>query len=298
MVKHAGRRGDLMLAKTITTAILIGTLFALTITMAGAILPLQVQAQNATGTRNTTTGTTGLANNNKNTTVVGANSSTLAAGQVNVTGVDTFTASGYIAGLILPMASTNGQMGNSSSSNMTSMASSNATSGGNATLSPTTSTNSAATTNATTLSSVVPAKAFILSGAWHIRVENGKILFLDIKFTKVHLDASNRHVHEITNFRPVATASNNNNTGSNNSTSIRLNANGTTTITGTTDVSLNRAVTWTNVKTVIVIDKLSTITIMLDPKETSNHFLGQSIYGTVNMLKDGKGNNIITFPRP
>jgi predicted membrane protein len=134
----------------------------------------------------------------------------------------------------------------------------------------------------------VPAKTFILSGAWHIRVENGKILFLDIKFTKVHLDASNRHVHEITNFHPANI----------NNTSIQLNANGTTTIMGTTDVALNQAATWNNVKTVIVIDKLSTITVMLDPKDTSNHFLGQSIYGTVNMLKDKEGNSVVTFPRP
>jgi hypothetical protein len=151
--------------------------------------------------------------------------------------------------------------------------------------SPSLSTNSTAA--ATTLSSVVPAKTFILSGAWHMKAENGKISLLDIKFTKVHLDASNRHVHEISNFHPAS-----------NNTSIKLNANGTTTITGTTDVALNHQVTWNNVKTVIVIDKLSTITIMLDPKDTSNHFVGQSIYGTVNMLKDKDGNNVAMFPRP
>jgi hypothetical protein len=67
---------------------------------------------------------------------------------------------------------------------------------------------------------------------------------------------------------------------------------------GTTDVALNHAITWTHVKTVIAIDKLSTITIMLDPKDTSNHFLGQSIYGTVNMLKNKDGNSVVTFPRP
>ncbi len=261
-----------MLPKSITTAILIGILIATTILTTEAILPKQAQAQNATGASNMTAGATSQANSNKtdnSTMAMGSNSSTLAAGQANATGVDTFAASGYIAGLILPVAD-------------------NTT---------TTVTNSSAT-NATTLASVVPAKTFILSGAWHIRAENGKISFLDIRFTKVHLDASNRHVHEIMNFRPAAAANSTNTGDANANTSIRLNANGTTTITGTTDVSLNHAVTWTNVKTVIVIDKLSTITIMLDPKETSNHFLGQSIYGTVNMLKDGKGNSIVTFPRP
>jgi hypothetical protein len=212
------------------------------------------------------------------------NSTVAASSSLNATQLDTFSASGYIASLILPVPPASGQAGNSSSSTG-SAAPSNAT-GGNTTSSSSPSlTNS--TTNVTALTSVVPAKTFILSGAWHIKAENGKISFFDIKFTKVHLDASNRHTHEINNFHPAS-----------NNTSIRLNANGTTTITGTTDVALNHAITWTKVKTVIVIDKLSTITVMLDPKDTSNHFLGQSIYGTVNMLKDGKGSNIEMYARP
>jgi hypothetical protein len=276
MIKHAKKVGSLMLPKSIRIAILIGTVIATTILATEAIVPKQAQAQNATEGGNMTTQTTNQANSNNNnsTMAMGSNSSTLAAGHVNATGVGTFAASGYIAGLILPVPPAAGD-----------------------TTTPSTVTNSSAT-NATTLASVVPAKTFILSGAWHIRAESGKISFLDIRFTKVHLDASNRHIHEIMNFRPAAAANSTNTGSANANTSLRLNANGTTTITGLTDVSLNHAVTWTNVKTVIVIDKLSTITIMLDPKETSNHFLGQSIYGTVNMLKDGKGNSIMTFPRP
>ncbi len=246
---------------TIMAAIMIAVISGAIFSFMTAVAPKQVQAQNMT-------------QSNKNMTAMN-NLTGLASSQENATGVDTFAASGYIAGLILPMPPAADNTTTSS-----------------------TVTNSSSTTNATTLASVVPAKTFILSGAWHIRAENGKISFLDIRFTKVHLDASNRHVHEIMNFRPAAAANSTNTGDANANTSIRLNANGTTTITGTTDVSLNHAVTWTNVKSVIVIDKLSTITIMLDPKETSNHFLGQSIYGTVNMLKDGKGNSIVTFPRP
>jgi hypothetical protein len=115
-----------MLAKTITTAILIGAFFGMTILMAGPILPKQVQAQNATGHSNMTTGTTSQVINN-NAMATSSNSSTLALGQANVTGIDTFAAAGYISGLILPVPSTIGQMGNSSSSNMTSMTPSNAT---------------------------------------------------------------------------------------------------------------------------------------------------------------------------
>jgi predicted membrane protein len=151
-----------------------------------------------------------------------------------------------------------------------------------------TSSASAATiTNSTTISSILPAKAFILGGAWHLKAENGKITFFDVRFTKVHLDASNRHVHEIGNFRPAS-----------NNTSFMLNPDGITTIAGTVDIKLNGATTWTNVKTVIIIDKLSTIVITLDPKDTSNHFLGQSVYGTVSMLKDKDRHDIVTFVRP
>jgi hypothetical protein len=200
------------------------------------------------------------------TTMNSNNSSALAGSTVNSTGLDTFSAAGPIAGLILPAPPAES---NSTGSNMT-MPSSPPQS-----------------PNATALASVVPANTFILSGAWHLKAENGNVTFLDARFTKVHLDASNRHVHEIGNFHPAS-----------NNTSVRLNANGTTIIMGTTDVALNHAITWTKVKTAIVIDKLSTITIMLDPKDTSNHFVGQSIYGTVNMLKDKNGNNVVMFPRP
>ncbi|AIF84828.1 hypothetical protein NTE_02787 [Candidatus Nitrososphaera evergladensis SR1] len=243
-----------MIAKTAAASIMMGIVFATALSFAGILIPTQIQAQNMTEPTNNMT-----AMNNSN-----SNSSVLAGGAVNSTGLDTFSAAGPIAGLILPASPAES---NSTGSNMTLPSSSSQ--------------------NTTALASVVPAKTFILSGAWHLNAENGKVTFFDARFTKVHLDASNRHVHEISNFRPAS-----------NDTSIRLNANGTTTIMGTTDVALNHAITWTNVKTAIVIDKLSTITIMLDPKDTSNHFVGQSIYGTVSMLKDKNGNHVAMFARP
>ena len=247
-------------------SIVLGTALSLM----GVLAPKQILAQNATESNNMTS----------SSMMTNSNSSVLATGPVNATGLGTFSAAGYIAGLILPASSADNQAGNIN--NMTSSTAPSNTTGSNMT-SPSSSMNSTATMNA----SVVPPKTFILSGAWHLKAENGNITLFDVKFTKVHLDASNRHVHEISNFHPAS-----------NNTSIQLNANGTTTIAGTVDVALNHAITWTNVKTVIIIDKLSTITIMLDPKDTSNHFVGQSIYGTVNMLRDKDGHSIVTFPRP
>jgi hypothetical protein len=261
-----------MLTKTIATLMMVGIVLETALSLMGVLAPKQILAQNATESNNMTS----------SSMMTNSNSSVLATGPVNATGLGTFSAAGYIAGLILPASSADNQAGNIN--NMTSsMAPSNTT--GSNMMSPSSSSlmNSTATMNA----SVVPPKTFILSGAWHLKAENGNITLFEVKFTKVHLDASNRHVHEISNFHPAS-----------NNTSIQLNANGITTIAGTVDVALNHAITWTNVKTVIIIDKLSTITIMLDPKDTSNHFVGQSIYGTVNMLRDKEGHSIVTFPRP
>jgi hypothetical protein len=263
-----------MVTRTITTmmltTIMIVVVSGMILSFIGVLMPKQIQAQNMSESSNMTS----------SSMMTDSNSSVLATGPVNATGLGTFSAAGYIAGLILPASSADNQAGNIN--NMTSSTAPSNTTGSNMT-SPSSSMNSTATMNA----SVVPPKTFILSGAWHLKAENGNITLFDVKFTKVHLDASNRHVHEISNFHPAS-----------NNTSIQLNANGTTTIAGTVDVALNHAITWTNVKTVIIIDKLSTITIMLDPKDTSNHFVGQSIYGTVNMLRDKDGHSIVTFPRP
>lgn len=251
-----------MVTKTVatmmTTAIMIAVIFGIVFAFTTTFVPKQIHAQQQNVTTESSKNMTTMTMNNNN-------SSVLAASQVNATGLGTFSVAGPIAGLILPASSTDVQIMNS-----------------NVTIST-----GEQPSNSTAFASVLPAKTFILGGAWHLKAENGKVTFLDIRFTKVHLDASNRHVHEISNFRP-----------SNSSLPIQLNANGTTPIIGTVDVALNHAVIWTNVKTAIVIDKLSTITIMLDPKDTSNHFLGQSIYGTINMLKDRDGKDIVSFPRP
>ena len=119
-----------------------------------------------------------------------------------------------------------------------------------------------------------------------MNVSNGKVSLFDVRFTKVHLDATSRHTHEITNLTLT----------DNNNTSIKLNMNGTTTITGTMGVALNNIVVWKNVKTIITINDGSTIIISLDSKDTSNHFNGQSIYGVVDTVTDKNGKDIVHFP--
>jgi len=194
------------------------------------------------------------ATNNTMTTTMHTPNSTLTATN-NSTAIDTFSAEGSIGSLIL--------------TNMTlSSPSNNVTS-------PTTS----------TPASLLPGKTFVLSGYWQLKVDNGNVTSFVARFTKVHIDATNRHTHEIANF-----------TSSNNNVSLKPNVNGTTLISGVSDVALNNATAWSDVNTTIIVNDLSTITISLNPSTTSNHFNGQSIYGIVNALKDKGGNQLISFP--
>ncbi len=145
---------------------------------------------------------------------------------------------------------------------------------------------SATSTGNNTIASVVPEKTFILTGSWHMKVEDGNVTYFTAKFTKVHVDATNRHTHKLANFHTTS------------SLPAKLNANGTTFISGTIDVGMNGANAWTSVRTTIMIEKLSTIVISLDPTDTDNHFKGQSIYGTVNLLIGKDGRPVLTFPHP
>ncbi len=196
----------------------------------------------------------------------------------NLSSIDTFSAAGAISSLVYPNATI---PSNATTTTPSASAQGNGTTKGNASSAPPPSSSSTMPTPA----SVLPAKTFILSGFWQLDVTNGKLSFFDARFTKVHLDATNRHTHEITNF-----------TLTNNNSLVKLNANGTTTLNGTTGVALNNAVPWKNVKTTITINDLSTIIISLDPKDTSNHFMDQSIYGVVTIVKDKNGKDIVHFP--
>ncbi len=214
------------------------------------------------------------------------NATTTARTATNLTSIDTFSASGSISSLQLE--SLNASALKTTTPAPTSATRTNAATtaaAGNASSSPTT-TITNTTTSASTAAAILPVKTFILSGFWHMNVSNGKVSLFDVRFTKVHLDATSRHTHEITNLTLT----------DNNNTSIKLNMNGTTTIIGTTGVALNNVVVWKNVKTIITINDGGTIIISLDSKDTSNHFDGQSIYGVVDTVTDKNGKDIVHFP--
>lgn len=244
---------------TLATLVGIAILFVLASTLYESIIQHTAIAagNNSTNSLTDTPSINSTATSSSNTTAA------------NLTSPNTFSAAGSISSLIYP--------------NVTMPTSSQTTPNTNVTTNGNASFNTANVSGA----SVLTPKTFILSGFWHLKVDNGNITFFDVRFTKVHLDATNRHTHEITNFTMAGNSSN---------SSVKLNANGTTTITGTTGVALNNVVVWRNVKTTIAINNLSTIVISLDPKDTSNHFLGQSIYGVVTMIKDKNGKVMESFP--
>ena len=129
-------------------------------------------------------------------------------------------------------------------------------------------------------SSLSNATKFVLSGDWNLTVNTGKVTNFAAKFIKVLNDSSRWHTHDIINFKPSNT----------NNTTVQLSPDKSASIPGTVDIKLNNTSAWNNVKTNISISKGKVITINLDNNATGNHFQGQPIYGAVESIKDGNGN--------
>jgi hypothetical protein len=139
------------------------------------------------------------------------------------------------------------------------------------------------TTSTINPSSLSVATKFLLSGDWNLTVNGGKVTNFAAKFIKVLNDSTKWHTHDIINFKP----SNINNT------IVQLSPDKSASIQGTVDVKLNNTSAWNNVKSNISISKGKVITINLDNNATGNHFQGQTIYGVVESIKDGNGNELL-----
>jgi hypothetical protein len=127
-------------------------------------------------------------------------------------------------------------------------------------------------TNATT-PTAAPAESllpYILGGDWSMDVNNGNVTNFDSNFTMVHTDGTEKHTHDIANF-----ASNPD------SAPFQPNTNETALVLGTSNIGTNGSPKWNNVDTTIILDKLSTLSIILDSNATDNHFKNQPIYGIV-----------------
>jgi hypothetical protein len=125
------------------------------------------------------------------------------------------------------------------------------------------------------------AKKFILFGDWKLIVNKGDVKDFQAKFINVLPDGTRWHTHELVGFRT-----------DNNITKIHLNGDNSVSMSGTVDIKLDDSDAWKGVKTNIIISKGNIISISLDDLTTGEHFRGQPIYGTVQSIKDGNGNEI------
>ena len=129
-----------------------------------------------------------------------------------------------------------------------------------------------------------PEKPYITVGNLNLNVTGGKVTDFIIDFIMVHTDGTTFHTHRLNNFEADSVIP------------VLLNPDGTTVISGMVDVGLNGNIKWTNVHTVVLIEKLNAISINPSDNDTENHFKGQIIYGAITSLVDQNGNKVITTP--
>jgi hypothetical protein len=125
------------------------------------------------------------------------------------------------------------------------------------------------------------AKKFILFGDWNLLVNQGVVKNFQAKFINVLPDGTRWHSHGLVNLKT-----------DNNNTKIHLNGDNSVSLAGTVDITLDGSDAWKGAKTNIIISKGNIISIFLDDLTTGEHFRGQPIYGTVQSIKDGNGNEI------
>jgi hypothetical protein len=122
---------------------------------------------------------------------------------------------------------------------------------------------------------------YALSGDWSLKVERGKVEDFMAKFAMVRIDGTERHIHEIVNFK------------SSNDSDIQLDPTNITFIKGTTDIRTNSIDSWKDVDTFLLINKLKILSIIPNSHKVDDHFKGQPIYGVTGSMKDKDGNDII-----
>jgi hypothetical protein len=114
---------------------------------------------------------------------------------------------------------------------------------------------------------------FILSGNWKLVTDKGKITNFTSEFYTGPASGANNHTHQVTNLRVQ------------DDRPIQLSTDGSTQISGLTDVKTNGKSAWNDVPTTISISKGRTISINIADNGTQRHFMGQPIYGIVKDLK-------------
>ncbi|HXG05810.1 MAG TPA: hypothetical protein VNI77_00605 [Nitrososphaera sp.] len=267
--------------------------------VAGALSQVPAVAQNATiGTNGTGMNVT----SSNATAVTDTTNATTAETTANVTGGETFSAKGSIATLIFDTGETitTGEVENDTATTTTG----NLTTSGNETttmlpqiitggednattgLSNMTGIDNQTATDTTTQepTTTVPEDVslpYVLAGDWNLDVQDGSVSDFAASFVMVHLDGTERHRHEFSNFI------------SSNSSTFDISGEGTSFIFGTVDVATDGQQRWTGVDALIIIERNNVISISLATEDSDDHFMGQPIYGIVESMTDESGNELI-----
>lgn len=107
-------------------------------------------------------------------------------------------------------------------------------------------------------------------GRWALSVSDGEVRSFNIDMSWKNATAG--HSHELRNFQEQK-----DNTG--------LTPDQSLSVEGDIDVGTNKATSWSGIPVQIDIEKGKIITITLDDEDTDHHFGGQSIHGTVSVIK-------------
>ncbi len=143
---------------------------------------------------------------------------------------------------------------------------------------------------------------YVIAGNWSMSVMNGNANYFQVDFIMGLQDGTQIQVYSIENLRNIVPVSSSlaQNTApsspaatdqqlSNNLVLSSVN-NYSLSLFGYVDVLTNDTIIWKNVPTSINIFNGNTISILLYPAETHNHFKGQPIFGIVTDILDANNN--------
>ncbi len=133
---------------------------------------------------------------------------------------------------------------------------------------------------------------WLLSGDWVLASnsnDSNNSTTFDVEFIKVSTNGTMLHTHRITNFVPTTNASDIASAFNSNNNAVI--------IIGKADVYFNDELAWSQADTILSLMNGTVLMIDIDSEDIDDHFHGQPIYGTVNMLSKDDGFSV-TLPMP
>lgn len=140
------------------------------------------------------------------------------------------------------------------------------------------------------------APIYVLVGNWSIGVVNGEISYLQVDFIMGLDNGTQVNIYSVENLRNIVIPSSSSpsletggamsNQGPSTNLVLSSTNNYSLSLFGYVDVLMGDSVQWQNVPTSIDIFNGNTISILLYPSDTDNHFKGQQIYGIVTEILD------------